>query len=165
VKTPYTLGDTCTWDIIRAREAALAKFLLKRAMDSTKQKIAKYPSDWKKEDTLTELCRFRGLQKDLDDGELHAFFNRQLTLQTTFKDIEFENSDSQDAFVKDTVNQIMPVFQFQRKNSESPVVPFKFWKKSQKWVARKIANKKAKPETGGTALEMMRRLNIPEMKR
>merc|ERR1711964_525344 len=35
---------------------AQTEIAVNKAMDSTKQKIAKYPSDWKKEDTLTELC-------------------------------------------------------------------------------------------------------------
>jgi len=75
-------------------------------------------------------------------GAARAFFTRQLTLQT--KDIEFENG--QDAFVEETVNQIMPVF---RRKSDQ-MTPVKFWKESQKWVAREIATKKATPETGGT---------------
>jgi len=94
-------------------------------------------------------------------ADARAFFTRQLMLQT--KDIKF----GQDAFVEDIMkiikpvfrNKIMSVFRRGRKSCSSQaelvkVTAIKFWKKSQKWVERMIANKKAKPET--CALECAR---------
>merc|ERR1711964_8227 len=76
-------------------------------------------------------------------ADAHAFFTCQLKLQT--KDIKF---DSQDAFVEETVEQLMSVFRIGRKSSFFSATVDAFWKKSQKWVALLIkSKKKAKPET------------------
>merc|ERR1711964_62720 len=76
-------------------------------------------------------------------ADAHAFFTCQLKLQT--KDIKF---DSQDAFVEETVEQLMSVFRIGRKSSFFSATVDAFWKKSQKWGALLIkSKKKAKPET------------------
>merc|ERR1711964_526812 len=71
------------------------------------------------------------------------FFTGKLTQQT--KGIEFKNNQSQDAFVEETVNKIMPKFRLKNPKNYAHT---EFWENSQKWVKRKIANKKAKPATG-----------------